>query len=650
MLNKFKSFVSTLDFQPSWLIFVIDVGVFFFSSTFVCILLKELNNTRFNATYSEIFEFVVLGIVALFLSKSYHYVIRHISYRYGYKILQCIGLQVLLLCITDNLLMNFNIRTESALYFNCISAALSLFVLVAYRFIIRFLFFISSKSRKTLRIGIFGAGSSGVLLLDLLGKNRLYHADVKVYFDDSKKRIGKMINHIPILDAQAMGHYIKTFDLDEIIISPNVVSLERKEQLLNIANNAGITLKVLADKKLWFSDHDTSTRLNNIDITDLLGREPIKINNDQIHALLGGKRVLVTGAAGSIGSELCRQILKMEPAHLILLDQAESALYELDLDLKKSGPEIRITAVLCDISNSKRLENIFDHNPIDMIFHAAAYKHVPMQEQHPYEAFRCNIEGTYLLANLAMKHAVEKFIMISTDKAVNPTNIMGATKRTAEMYIQSCNRSPHRKNNIQFITTRFGNVLGSNGSVVPLFKKQIEKGGPVTVTHPDVIRYFMTISEACNLVLEAATMGKGGEIFVFDMGQPVKIVDLANNMIRLSGRVPGKDIKIEFTGLRNGEKLYEELLADAEICQQTYHPLIKVANVRPQDHFYVESHFLKIFKYMNEYNELGMVRQIKLLVPEFKSMHSRFSVLDEDIIPHDLIDEFNTPDHLFIGS
>lgn len=650
MLNKFKSYVSTLDFQPSWLIFGIDVLVFFFTSTFVFVIQHEFNITLLSVTYVSVIEFVVLGVVALFLTKSYHYVIRHISYAYGYSILKCIGLQILLLCLSDNLWTHFKLRNDSAFNFNLLCAVIALVTLIVYRYAIRFLFAISSRNRKALRIGIFGAGSSGVLLLDLLGKNKLYHADVKVYFDDSKKRIGKQINHIPILEAKDMAHYIKSFELDEIIISPNVLSIERKEQLLNICNKSGVVLKVLADKKIWFADHDTSTKLNNIDITDLLGREPIKINNDKIHALLNGKTILVTGAAGSIGSELCAQILKMKPANLILLDQAESPLYELDFDLKKTDPTVRITPVLCDISNGQRLKLIFEQNPIDIIFHAAAYKHVPMQEQHPYEAFKCNIEGTYLLANLAMIHAVEKFVMISTDKAVNPTNIMGATKRTAEMYIQSCGKSPLRRNDIQFITTRFGNVLGSNGSVVPLFKKQIENGGPVTVTHPDVIRYFMTISEACNLVLEAATMGKGCEIFVFDMGQPVKIVDLANNMIRLSGRVPGQDIKVEFTGLRDGEKLYEELLADAEICQQTYHPLIKVANVRPQNHFYVEDHFAKIFTYMKDNNELGMVRQLKLLVPEFKSMHSRFSVLDEETIPNDLFDEFNTENPMLISN
>lgn len=645
MLDKFRSYVSRLDFQPSWLIFCIDFLVFFFSSAVVFVFQRELAINALHVTYISVIEFVAFGIVALFLTKSYHYVIRHISYTYIYSILRCIGLQILLLYVADNLWLHLKFRDDSAFSYNLLSAMISLVVLVVYRYVIRFLFFLSSKSRKAVRIGIFGAGSSGVLLLDLLGKNKFYHADVKVYFDDSKKRIGKKINHIPIVDADDMARYIKTLELDEIIISPNVVSLERKEQLLNVANKAGVVLKVLADKKLWLTDHNTSTKLNNIDITDLLGRDPIKINNDQIQSLLKNKSVLVTGAAGSIGSELCRQIVKNGPVHLILLDQAESALYELDLDLKKMNSKVIVTPILCDISNEQRLKIVFETYDVDIIFHAAAYKHVPMQEQHPYEAFKCNIEGTYLLANLAMQHVVEKFIMVSTDKAVNPTNIMGATKRTAEMYIQSCNQSPLRTNDIQFITTRFGNVLGSNGSVVPLFKKQIENGGPVTVTHPDVIRYFMTISEACNLVLEAATMGKGGEIFVFDMGQPVKIVDLANNMIRLSGREPDKDIKIEFTGLRDGEKLYEELLADAEVCQQTYHPLIKVANVRPHDYQYITRHFTKIFSHMNANEELEMVRQLKLLVPEFKSMHSRFSELDGLLIRDDLIDEFNNAVH-----
>jgi FlaA1/EpsC-like NDP-sugar epimerase len=640
MLEKFKSYVSRLDFQPAWLILGIDLLVFFFSSTFVFFFQREFNITALNVAYSNVLEFILFGVIALLVSKNHHYVIRHISYTYMYNVLRCIGVQVLLLYVADRLCVYFRLREDSALNYHLLSATFSLGMLMAYRYLIRFLFFVANKKRKALRIGIFGAGSSGVLMLDLLGNNKLYHADVKVYFDDSKKRIGKKINHIPIVDAADMEHYIKVFELDEVIISPNLVSLQRKEELLTITNKAGVVLKVLADKKLWFADHDKGTKLNNIDITDLLGRDPIKTNNEEVQSLLRNKSVLVTGAAGSIGSELCRQIVKAGPVHLILLDQAESALYDLDLDLKKIDDKVVITPVLCDISNEQRLNILFDTYNIDIVFHAAAYKHVPMQEQHPYEAFKCNIEGTYLLANLAMKHLVKKFIMVSTDKAVNPTNIMGATKRTAEMYIQSCNQSPLKNNDIQFITTRFGNVLGSNGSVVPLFKRQIEKGGPVTVTHPDVIRYFMTISEACNLVLEAAAMGKGGEIFVFDMGQPVRILDLANNMIKLSGKVPGVDIKVEFTGLRDGEKLYEELLADEEVCKETYHPLIKVANVRPQDYQDIIDNFKQIFSFMNANDELGMVRQLKLLVPEYKSMHSRFSEID-NLLKDELLDEFD---------
>lgn len=629
MLSKLKSYVSSLDFQPSWLIFSVDTLVFFFVSLTVFFTQRELHIDSLHVGFISVVEFVLFGVMALFFTKSYCHVIRHISFTYIYSILKCIGIQLLLLFITDTLLIYFKLRLVSAIGFNLICATIVLVALVVYRYVIRYLFFVLTRNRKALHIGIFGAGSSGILLLDLLGKNKLYHAQVKVYFDDNKRKIGKKINQIPILDAKNMAHYIKVFELDEIIISPNIVTVERKEQLLQIANANGVALKVLADKRTWFVEHSTNTTLSSIDITDLLGRAPIKIDNHKIHSLLSGKSILVTGAAGSIGSELCRQIKKMGAAQIILLDQAESPLYELDIELKQDTTS-KIIPILCDISNKNRLEIIFDQYKIDLIFHAAAYKHVPMQEEYPYEAFKCNIEGTYLLANLAMKHLVEKFVMISTDKAVNPTNIMGATKRSAEMYIQSCNQSPLKNNNIQFITTRFGNVLGSNGSVVPLFKKQIEKGGPVTVTHPEVTRYFMTISEACSLVLEAATMGKGGEIFVFDMGKPVKIIDLANNMIKLSGRVPHKDIKIEFTGLRAGEKLYEELLADSEICQETYHPLIKVANVRPADLKIVENHFGEIFTKMEKNDEYGMVRHLMSLVPEFKSTTARFSVIDNN--------------------
>ncbi|PTT02319.1 polysaccharide biosynthesis protein [Pedobacter sp. HMWF019] len=629
MLDRLKNYIVKLDFQPSWLIFGIDAFMFLIAVALVVLFQRATGLFAIELSFYQIVEFFIAGGAALFLSKSYRVVIRHTSSLDGLSVLKCIFIQLSILFSTDAFSEFYGLKIGVGFSTHLICSFTTLCLLLSYRFVIRYVFFLSLREKKSLRIGIFGAGDSGVSSFNLLGKDKFYPADVLFFFDDNPRKIGKRINRIPVIDAKNLPEYIRNYQLDQLIISPEAVSVERKEELLKVVNDAGIQLKVLSRKDEWFVEDRSARGLHNMEIADLLGRQTIEINNEKVNSLISGKVILVTGAAGSIGSELCKQILKEGPAQLILLDQAESALYELDLDLKKQCAQVPVFPVLCDISNEKRLKVIFGKYKIDHIFHAAAYKHVPMQEEHPYEAFKCNIYGTYLLANLAMIHSVRKFIMISTDKAVNPTNIMGATKRTAEMYIQSCADSPLRNNDIQFITTRFGNVLGSNGSVIPLFKRQIETGGPVTVTHPEVIRYFMTISEACSLVLEAATMGRGGEIFVFDMGQPVKIVDLAKKMIRLSGAEPNKDIQIEYSGLRPGEKLYEELLAGGEISQKTYHPKIMVAKIKAVEHQYVMNHFVSLFSYMQDNDERKMVKQLKMLVPEFRSMHSRFCELDE---------------------
>ncbi len=340
----------------------------------------------------------------------------------------------------------------------------------------------------------------------------------------------------------------------------------------------------------------------------------------------------MTGAAGSIGSELCRQIVHYHPSLLILLDQAESALYDIEQDIKALDLSTRIEVVLADVRNSKKINEVFNRFKPAVVFHAAAYKHVPMMEKYPEEAIRCNIYGTKLLADVSVLNKVEKFVLVSTDKAVNPTNVMGATKRIAEMYVQALNGYLSQNDDSQrytkFITTRFGNVLGSNGSVIPLFKKQILKGGPLTVTHPEITRYFMTIPEACELVLEAAVMGNGGEIYVFDMGKPVKIVDLAKRMIQLSGKKLDKDISNVFTGLREGEKLYEELLNDSEEVKITHHPKIKIAKVRKVPYLKIDAQIDLFEQIISNGNENEVVRHIKLIVPEYISNASRFQVLD----------------------
>ncbi|MDW3196189.1 MAG: polysaccharide biosynthesis protein [Cytophagales bacterium] len=357
----------------------------------------------------------------------------------------------------------------------------------------------------------------------------------------------------------------------------------------------------------------------------VLGRASINYFSENAKKEYAGKVVLVTGAAGSIGAELVRQLQACKPKILLLLDQAESGLYDLVHDLHSGNGHLKfVESIVCNITNKKSLERIFVSNKIDIVFHAAAYKHVPLMEDHPFEAINTNIFGTKILADLSVEFGVSKFVFVSTDKAVNPTNIMGATKRAAEMYIQSYTHI----SKTDFITTRFGNVLGSNGSVIPLFSKQIAKGGPITVTHPEITRYFMTIPEACSLVLEAGSIAQGGEIFVFDMGGSVKIIDLAYKMLALAGLEPGKDIEIIFTGLRPGEKLYEELLSTKENTKPTHHPKIMVAEVQENDHEYVNYMLLSIKESFDNGGEIDMIRQLKSLIPEFKSNGSRFSSLD----------------------
>ncbi|WP_373828271.1 polysaccharide biosynthesis protein, partial [Bacteroides heparinolyticus] len=418
-------------------------------------------------------------------------------------------------------------------------------------------------------------------------------------------------------------------DVQVVIISPaKMEALQKSDMADNIlAHNIKLmTAPPLSD---WSGQVLNRTQLKEIQIEDLLQRNPIEIDIHKVASQLEGKRVLITGAAGSIGSEIMRQVASFNPYKLILVDQAETPLHNIRLELQDRWRDIDAETIIADISNVTRMEAIFKEYKPQYIFHAAAYKHVPMMEDNVSESIQINVYGTRTLADLAVKYGTEKFVMISTDKAVNPTNVMGCSKRICEIYVQSLAKKLQkegRENATQFITTRFGNVLGSNGSVIPRFRDQIQRGGPVTVTHPEIIRYFMTIPEACRLVLEAGSMGSGGEIYIFDMGKPVKIVDLAKRMISLSGRT---DVKIEFTGLRHGEKLYEELLNVKELTKPTYHEKIMIATVREYDYEEVKERIQKLIDVSYTYDQMKIVSAMKDIVPEFVSKNSCFEVLDK---------------------
>ena len=418
---------------------------------------------------------------------------------------------------------------------------------------------------------------------------------------------------------------IKEKQISMILVSPLMTEkFTKRISLIDGLVNDGVKIMMMPPAEEWDGKSDLSHRqLHEVDIEELLPREKIEVDMDAIGNMLRGKRILITGAAGSIGSEMSRQVAKFNPSELILVDQAETPMHDVRLYMARNHNDLKVWTIVGSITNKEQMERIFSKHKPEYVFHAAAYKHVPMMEDNPAMAVQNNIYGTRVIADLAVKYGTKKFVMISTDKAVNPTNVMGCSKRICEIYCQSLNA---HQGTTQFITTRFGNVLGSNGSVIPIFKEQIRKGGPVTVTHPDIIRFFMLIPEACRLVLEAGTMGKGGEIFVFDMGEPVKIVDLAKRMIKLSG---AKDIEIKFSGLREGEKLYEEVLNNAEQTKPTVHPKIKVAAVREYPYKLALQNEIELYNLSTTFDDMAIVKKMKEIVPEYRSNQSKYKILDK---------------------
>lgn len=489
-----------------------------------------------------------------------------------------------------------------------------------------------SPARKVL---VFDVQESGLALAKMLRSDVSNNIRVAGFIDNSENPLNHELLGLKVypLDKKLIP-WMKDKGIGGIIVTQAKMKEIDPSKIITPFISAGISVLTNNSFTRWSSESqdDEETlrrgRINSIRIEDLLERPIINIDTDNVKQIIQGKVVMVSGAAGSIGSELVRQCLRYNPKAMVLFEMAESPLHDLTMDLRNQFPDQTIIPCIGDIRSRSRIEDVMRNYRPDVVYHAAAYKHVPLMEDHPNEAIRANVKGTKNMADLAVKYKVGRFVMISTDKAVNPSNVMGASKRIAEIYVQSLNRE---QNDTRFITTRFGNVLGSNGSVIPYFKKQIAQGGPVTVTHPDIIRYFMTIPEACTLVLEASTLGEGGEIFVFDMGQQVKILDLAKNMIRLAGYEPGRDIKIEFTGLRPGEKLYEELLNQKEITMPTNNPKIMRAKVREYDFKEASRQIDELIALSHECKFIPTVKKMKEIVPEFKSMNSTFEELDLDI-------------------
>jgi FlaA1/EpsC-like NDP-sugar epimerase len=489
---------------------------------------------------------------------------------------------------------------------------------------------------KQKNIAIFGAGEAGVIAKRKIEQHANGELKIIAFFDDNPKRSSNYIDGISVYDPQKdFDTVIQKFNIQEIIISDYNITISRKQELIESCLTYNIKVRNVPPIEKWINGELSYGQIKNVRIEDLIERDTIVLDKGAIAAQVKNKVIMVTGAAGSIGSELVRQLLKFGPKQLILIDKSEVRLYELDNELADLlNPKFikQVKIILGDIGNKERMEHVFDQYRPEIIYHAAAYKHVPLMEENACEAVRVNVGGTKVISDLAIKYDVDKFVLVSTDKAVNPTNVMGASKRIAEIYAQSLSNFLDETNSskTRFITTRFGNVLGSSGSVIPKFRKQIEEGGPVTVTHPDITRYFMTIPEACQLVLEAGNMGKGGEIYIFDMGKSVKIIDLAKKMIKLSGLSLGQDIQIVFTGMRPGEKIKEELLADQENTLSTYHPKIMIAQVRTYDFLQVAAQIEDLLNSYGAQKDEELVSKMKNIVPEYISQNSKYESLDYD--------------------
>ncbi len=486
------------------------------------------------------------------------------------------------------------------------------------------------KARENnINVFVYGTKATGISLARSFKSMPDMHYNVKGFISNEKEMVGKeFLGARVYLYDENIYRILESMDVRTVIISPQKMEDLKGSDTLNEMIDNGLTLLTTPPLSEWKGELTTQEQIKELKIEDLLPRAPIHINMQNIANHIEGKRVMVTGAAGSIGSEIVRQVAAFNPFSIILVDQAETPLHDMRLEMMNNWVEVNTECIVADISNKTRMEDVFMKYKPQYIFHAAAYKHVPMMEDNVSESIQNNVLGTKTLADLAVRFKTDKFVMISTDKAVNPSNVMGCSKRICEIYVQSLAKELERKGmrRTQFITTRFGNVLGSNGSVIPLFREQIRKGGPVTVTHPEIIRYFMTIPEACQLVLEAGSMGKGGEIYLFDMGKPVKILDLAKRMIRLSGSY---DVKIEFTGLRHGEKLYEELLNTKENTKPTHHEKIMIANVQEYDYQVVKDQIDSLIATSYDFDDMSTVSIMKQIVPEFKSINSPFESLDQ---------------------
>jgi len=630
--------IHNLSYLPRWIIVLIDVSVLIvaFSLTYLIFNGTGLDYIITQNVLTFISLFFGINIFFFWLFRTYSGIIRHSSYIDAVKILFS-QTSVLVFFLFFNFLFELLFKEKAflntALFINIVLSFCGLFL---YRVVVKQtfeLYFLEKSENKLIKAIIYGTDANAISVANALKFESPSRFKIVAFVDKNNQNASKRMLDLPILvQRKKLPALMRSVGAEAIVIADKGLSKEEKLVIIDQCLEFNYKVYTIPSVSDWENQKEISQKVKNIQIEDLLERDPIVLDNISISNQLNDKTILITGAAGSIGSEIVRQVLSFNPKKVIILDQAETPLHHISLEVEGIKCQTIIRSVITDIRNRSALERVFKQFRPQMVYHAAAYKHVPLMEENPSQAILTNVDGTKNLADLACQYGVNKFVMISTDKAVNPSNVMGASKRIAEKYVQSLHLKCRENNELyatKFITTRFGNVLGSNGSVVPLFTKQIADGGPITITHPDIIRYFMTIPEACQLVLEAGTMGNGGEIYIFDMGKPVKIIDLANKMIKLAGFIPERDIKIKIVGLRPGEKLYEELLNDTSKTLPTHHEKIMIAEELQVEFEDLHTHIEELIGIASFFDNDDIVAKMKKIVPEFISMNSTYSNLDK---------------------
>ena len=634
-LSKFARWYFTKENLPYWMILLLDCAIVFVSSLLVLMLEHGIEDTLMNLVpvTGTLLLYMVFYLVAFRVFHTYKGIIRYSSFvdlqRIGFAMLLGVALVELFNLLVPDRFAQVPVEGKCLAYIFLLSTT----AIWAVRVAVKYLYDVTYKTKRARKVFIFGVHEGGISLAKSIRNQHPSPYTVAGFVSNDKGTVNRVLMGVPVYKSDShLVELMKQKGVEAVFVSPLRTEEFREDQeLVKQLTDADIQIFMMPMAQEWDGKSELShVQLKEVDIEDLLPRDKIEVDMEAVGRLLTGRCILITGAAGSIGSEMVRQIAIYRPRMLVLVDQAETPLHDIRLMMAKRWPEIKAETIVVSITNAARMERIFEEYRPEYVFHAAAYKHVPMMENNPSESVHNNVVGTRVVADLAVKYGTKKFVMISTDKAVNPTNVMGCSKRICEIYVQSLDKAIKEgavQGVTQFVTTRFGNVLGSNGSVIPLFKEQIKAGGPVTVTDPKIIRFFMLIPEACKLVLEAGTMGNGGEIYVFDMGKPVRIVDLAERMIKLSD---AKDVKIVFTGLRDGEKLYEEVLNDAEVTKPTHHPKIKIAAVREYDYAAVCGDLKRLEAVSLQFEDLETVRVMKEMVPEFKSQHSKYEVLDKE--------------------